>query len=97
MCDVVEGINKSAFSYGNIFEKSIKDIWFSEKANRFRYNLDLKECIQCDKFSTCNGGCRAVAYKYYGDINKHDPRCLNYSKKKEGELFIWKKEEMTTN
>ncbi|NUU94979.1 radical SAM protein [Marinitoga sp. 1135] len=97
LCDVVEGINKSAFSYGNIFEKSIKDIWFSEKANRFRYNLDLKECIQCDKFSTCNGGCRAVAYKYYGDINKHDPRCLNYSEKKEGELFIWKKEEMTTN
>ncbi|WP_206528163.1 SPASM domain-containing protein [Marinitoga sp. 38H-ov] len=91
LCDVVEGINKKAFSYGNIYKNTIKEIWFSQKANEFRYNVNIEDCINCEKFSMCNGGCRAVSYKYYEDFYKYDPRCLKFSNKKEGELFIWQK------
>ncbi|WP_156166105.1 MULTISPECIES: radical SAM protein [unclassified Marinitoga] len=97
LCDIVEGIDKLAFSYGNVFKKSVKEIWFSKEANKFRYNLEIKECINCNKFSICNGGCRAVAYKYYRNFYKHDPRCLKFSDNKEGDLFIWEKKETLKN
>lgn len=89
-CDMLYGIkNDSLFKIGNIFEKNIEEIWFSEKANEFRNNENIIKCQSCKEFTLCGGGCRAVTYSYFKNFHEPVPYC---SKKygNEGEVFSWK-------
>lgn len=89
LCDVVEGIDREYYSYGNVYSNSIKEIWFSKEANSLRSNINIKECTDCKKFVQCNGGCRALAFVYYGKHNKPDPRCPRITGKEDNTLFEW--------
>lgn len=92
LCDAVGRLNRKKYSYGNIFKNSIQEIWFSEEANRLRYNSEIKTCNNCERFSYCNGGCRAIADSYYEKENMPDPRCPRISgKEKENLIFTWKR------
>ena len=88
LCDVVEGLDRARFSYGNVFRNSIEEIWFSEQADAFRTNREISECLDCVKFAQCNGGCRALAFSYYNSYDSPDPRCSRISGK-EGDILEW--------
>jgi AdoMet-dependent heme synthase len=69
---------------GNIREKSIKEIWNSEKAKIFHdeiFNNNLiGECGDCDHNKKCNGGC--YANKLNNDYSeKKDIYCFVYRRK----------------
>jgi len=63
-------------SIGNLRTQSIFQIWYTSEllwALRDRNNLKGK-CGYCQFRDIC-GGCRAVAYGYYGDYLAEDPTC----------------------
>jgi len=89
-CDMLYDIgNKSLFKIGNIYEKSIKEIWFSEEADNFRNNSCIEKCQNCKDFTICGGGCRAIAYSYFNDFCEPSPYCSRIFGN-EGEVFTWK-------
>ncbi len=64
------------FLSGNIRADSFRDIWLNSSVfHKFR-NLNVKSCINCYRFDVCRGGCPAMAYHTYNDINMPDPECL---------------------
>ena len=56
-------------SCGSILDSSLYDIWNSSKVmNAFRTpRVYMPYCQKCSYKDTCNGGCRAEAYKQSGD------------------------------
>lgn len=69
-------LQEAPFLSGNVRDKSFKDIWdYSPVLNRFR-NINVKSCVECYRFDVCRGGCPAMAYHTYNDINMPDPECL---------------------
>ena len=68
------------FVAGNLRENSLKDIWKnSEIFNVFR-NLKSSqlegECRNCEYVPHyCQGGCRAAAFAWTGNLFAHDPHC----------------------
>lgn len=67
------------FTFGNLKEQSLKDIWLnSETANFFKnYNCNKLKgvCAKCLAKKICRGGCRVHAMAAYGDIYAPDPFC----------------------
>jgi mycofactocin radical SAM maturase len=64
------------FLSGNVRKKSFKAIWdTSSILDQFR-NINVKSCVDCYRFDVCRGGCPAMAYHTYNDINMPDPECL---------------------
>ena len=67
---------------GNIFEKSLVDI-YSEAEKKKRFNQmdvdSISECKDCEYKYICVGGCRAVAYHNTGLYGK-SPYCEDYKK-----------------
>lgn len=55
--------NLTGYTFGNIFEQSIEDIWHSEKAQWYRQQIPA-ECLECAEISRCRGGARAVIVEY---------------------------------
>lgn len=47
--------NLTPYSFGNILEQSIEDIWESDKAEFYRNNF-LPQCSDCLEFRLCRGG-----------------------------------------
>ena len=75
--DVVVCSELYTLPYGNIFEKSLKKIWVSEKAERLRERLISgrnHECSNCSQFENCRGGCPAIKNQSNIDFLKKDPR-----------------------
>ena len=67
-------IRKKVFTTAR--KKAFKDMWdHSIVFARFR-NLNVESCITCPRFDFCRGGCPAMAYHTYHDINMPDPECL---------------------
>lgn len=68
-----------AFVFGNLKEKSLKEIWInSDVANFFKnYNCNKLKgvCAKCLAKKLCRGGCRVHAMATYGDIYAPDPFC----------------------
>lgn len=64
------------FLMGNILQKSLKNIWAEWNINKTIRDLNNTKCASCDFLHVCKGGCVGMAYSYYKDINKPDPRCL---------------------
>jgi pyrroloquinoline quinone biosynthesis protein E len=69
---------------GNILKNNINEIW--EKSPVFEYfrgenvKKDSK-CSKCDVLDQCVGGCKAKAFKFYGDFSKEDPWMCAYFEK----------------
>lgn len=61
---------------GNLMKDSLEKIWFQSRLLweiRDKNNLKGK-CHLCEYSSRC-GGCRSMAYAYYGDYLAEDPHC----------------------
>lgn len=62
------------FSYGNLLEEDLRDIW--QKMNDWRSTQFVPEqCLDCAWLNCCNGGCRTSAKVFNGDWNKNDMWC----------------------
>ncbi len=69
-------LQEPPFLSGNVRKDSIKDIWDNSHVFRQFRNIDVKSCVNCYRFDVCRGGCPAMAYHTYHDINMPDPECL---------------------
>ncbi len=65
-----------AFLAGNVASEPLSTIFASSPVlERFR-QLEVEACRGCDRFSTCHGGCPAVAYFLTRSTALPDPECL---------------------
>lgn len=61
---------------GNIKESSLDELLFYSKTVEDFELCSPVECENCKVFSTCKGGCQAIAFAMYGAIGKYaDPQC----------------------
>lgn len=59
-------------SYGNLFEKSLRECWLAMQ--EWRDGIFLYEaCKACPYLLQCSGGCRMDAKIFHGDIRGRDP------------------------
>lgn len=65
------------FLAGNIRKEPFFKIWRESKILNFFRNFRIKDdwCKDCVIREACMGGCRALAYNLFKDIEKADPRC----------------------
>jgi len=79
-CSVFIGNNN--FMLGNILNKTLQEIWFSEKLNIFRGAIkinDLNECKNCRYFIHCSDKyCRGKPYVHKNDWLAKPPLCDIY-------------------
>lgn len=69
-------LQEPPFLSGNVREESFRDIWDNSPVlNQFR-DINVKSCVDCFRFEACRGGCPAMAFHTYHDINMPDPECL---------------------
>ena len=61
-------------SGGNIFDRSLREIWDSELFRGFRDGSGRGKCGRCEYGRVC-GGCRARALIYNNDMGSDDPFC----------------------
>ena len=62
------------FSYGNLLEEDLRDIW--QKMSDWRSAQFVPEqCLDCAWLNRCNGGCRTSAKVFNGDWSKNDMWC----------------------
>ena len=62
------------YSYGNLLEDDLRDIW--QKMRDWRSAQYVPEpCLDCTWLNRCNGGCRTSAKAFGGDWNKNDMWC----------------------
>jgi mycofactocin radical SAM maturase len=69
-------LQEPPFLSGNVREESFKDIWDNSSVFKQFRNINVKSCVDCYRFDVCRGGCPAMAYHTYHDINMPDPECL---------------------
>lgn len=64
------------FALGNILRDDFQKIWQSPILDFFRY-FTKNHCPDtgCTLFSACHGGCPAMSYIFYHDLDAPDPRC----------------------
>ena len=65
------------FRLGNILIDEFNRIWKNPVLEFFR-KFEKNSCIntRCELFSRCHGGCPAVSFLVFGDMNAPDPRCV---------------------
>jgi mycofactocin radical SAM maturase len=74
-------MQEQPFLVGNIRTTGLKNMWnHSPVFNQFR-NLNVQSCQTCSRFESCRGGCPAMAYHSYNDLDMPDPECLINLKK----------------
>ena len=62
------------YSYGNLLEEDLRDIW--KKMDEWRSTKYIpEECKDCTWLHRCNGGCRTSAKVFNGDWDKKDMWC----------------------
>ena len=74
-CHLTVGIQE--YCGGNIFTKSLDTIWNSE-IHRTLLEIaqtDVPCCENCEKISSCKGGCRISSQLMHGDYLAGDPSC----------------------
>ncbi len=69
-------MQEKPFLVGNIRHNSFKDMWDNSLVFQQFRNLKVETCVDCPRFEVCRGGCPAMAYHTYNDINMADPECL---------------------
>lgn len=61
---------------GNIKEESFKKIWRRDEGwGKFRDDEIKGKCRKCEFGKECRGGCKAMSYFEYNNLNYPDPRC----------------------
>jgi radical SAM protein with 4Fe4S-binding SPASM domain len=65
----VRPCNHVSVTFGNLFNRSIEEMWHSEPARQWR-GLIPQPCFQCAEFHRCRGGCKAMAL---GSARGRDP------------------------
>lgn len=73
-CHLLPHIDK--FLMGNVHQSGIADIVYNYNREERLGDLnafDIRGCNNCPHVAKCKGGCIAVAYAEYGDINDRDP------------------------
>jgi len=74
-------LQEEPFLVGNIRDTSFQHMWNDSTVFSNLRNLSVTTCMDCDRFEVCRGGCPAMAYHTYHDINMPDPECLVNLKK----------------
>lgn len=66
------------FRLGNILVDDFEAIWQNPILNHFR-SFKTNKCPQtsCSLFQSCHGGCPAISYIFYNELNAPDPRCVH--------------------
>lgn len=77
--DAIPCSYNDVYRFGNVKDKSLKDIWNSLQSSEFfskaRNKANIKgKCGVCEYKDVC-GGCRTAALFYTGDLLESDPRC----------------------
>lgn len=64
------------FRLGNILKDSFSSIWNNPFLDYFR-KFEKNRCanVSCELFAHCHGGCPALSFLFYNDLNAPDPRC----------------------
>lgn len=59
---------------GNLKQKTIKNIWYSQKMQRLKQIRisDIMECTNCEYLYLCGTGCRRMAFADKGSLNAKD-------------------------
>ena len=89
ICEMIYDAPK--FSYGNVYESSIKDIWLGPAHRRLLLetlnlsNID-RECSRCKFLAYCRTGCFNLSRAHQGSFFKKDPRCPGPDKIRSQEL-----------
>lgn len=74
-------LQEEPFKVGNMRSTGFKEMWdHSDIFNQLR-NLNVETCKTCPRFENCRGGCPAMAYHMYNDIDMPDPECLENLRK----------------
>jgi len=61
---------------GDLRESSLLGIWYgSDVLWSIRDRSGISHCSSCERFSSCAGGARCVAYTYFKDLSAPDPQC----------------------
>ncbi len=69
-------LQEKPFLSGNVRTQSFKVIWANSLIFKQFREINVKSCVNCYRFEACRGGCPAMAYHTYHDINMPDPECL---------------------
>lgn len=75
---VCEQANDPSLTFGNIRDKSLKELWSSQEVINF-LNPDKSKlqapCKDCNNFDKCRSGCFNFSLQYSKDLFAPDPRC----------------------
>lgn len=69
-------LQETPFLAGNLREKTVKALWDRSPVFARLRTLTVDTCMTCVRFESCRGGCPAMAYHTYHDIQMPDPECL---------------------
>ena len=69
-------LQETPFLVGNVRRMDFKAMWDDSPIFSRLRNLDIASCRSCSRFETCRGGCPAMAFHTYNDIDMPDPECL---------------------
>jgi len=74
-------LQEEPFKVGNVSSMSFKQMWDNSIVFNQLRNLNVETCKTCSRFESCRGGCPAMAYHTYNDIDMPDPECLENLRK----------------
>jgi len=69
-------LQESPFLAGNVRSSDFQEMWDHSPVFERLRNLDITACRACSRFEVCRGGCPAMAFHTYNDIDMPDPECL---------------------
>jgi len=69
-------LQETPFLVGNVRSMDFKEMWDHSPIFKRLRNLDIAACRSCSRFEVCRGGCPAMAFHTYNDIDMPDPECL---------------------
>jgi len=69
-------LQETPFLVGNVCSMDFKEMWDHSPIFKRLRNLDIAACRPCSRFEVCRGGCPAMAFHTYNDIDMPDPECL---------------------
>ena len=74
-------MQEKPFWSGNLRAAGFKEIWDQSPVFHQLRNLKVEFCQTCSRFESCRGGCPAMAYHLYHNLDMPDPECLVNLKK----------------
>ena len=69
-------LQEPSFCAGNVRSQKFKAIWDRAPVLRQLRQMEVTACVNCHRFEHCRGGCPAMAFHTYNDIDMPDPECL---------------------